>query len=142
MDSYFVIIFKSKTGGFVSEFPDFIEGFTQGDTLEECIDMSQDVLNICAEEYTRERRSIPVPSSLEIIRQKAQELFDNDTSGDFDKSVLPFIQLMKIPNMDSKPVKVTVSIPKNVLELVDKKADSLGMTRSGFLANAAIGFEV
>lgn len=140
MASYFVVIFKSQSGGFVSEFPDFPEGFTQGDTLEECIEMSQDILDICAEEYTRERRTFPEPSSLDAIKEMASNIMIKSEDDELDKSNPPFYQLLKMPNMNTKPVKVMVSLPQNVLELVDSEANKLGMTRSGFLAKSALNY--
>jgi metal-responsive CopG/Arc/MetJ family transcriptional regulator len=50
-------------------------------------------------------------------------------------------QLIPAPNLDQTPVKVTISLPKAVLDAVDASARNNGMTRSGFLAKAAEGFQ-
>jgi metal-responsive CopG/Arc/MetJ family transcriptional regulator len=38
------------------------------------------------------------------------------------------------------PVRVSVSFPKSILETVDARAARYGMTRSGFLATAALSY--
>lgn len=47
----------------------------------------------------------------------------------------------KASDTSQKPVKITVSFPKSALENIDKKAEQLGLTRSGFLVKAALAYE-
>lgn len=102
--------------------------------------MAEDILYICAEEYTKERRAIPTPSTYQAIKKAtAQYIEKNKDCLNGNDNVL--FQLIKMPEMETKPVKVMVSFPKNVLEQIDKKAEKLGMTRSGFLANSALAYE-
>lgn len=140
MNYYYAIITKSKERHFIAEFPDFPEGFTQGNTLPECYEMAEDVLNICIEEYIRERRDLPVPSSYEQAEAKAKEIMEEDKDM-LDLSFAPLIQIFKAPEVSQKPVKLTVSFPKYALDTIDAKADKMGMTRSGFLVKAALAFE-
>ncbi len=137
---YYVSIVPVKEGGYTASIYDFPEAITQGDTIEEAIEMAEDTLAISAEEYTRERRPIPAPSSFEVIKQKTlQEMEEYKEHIDTSRDV--FYQLLKMPNVETKPVKISVSFPKNVLEQIDKKAESYGMTRSGFLAQSALAYE-
>lgn len=139
MDSYFAILLKAKEGGFVAIFPDIPEAFTQGEDIQECVEMAKDVLNISLEEYVRERRVFPTPSTLEEIRVKAkEELAENADT--LDISFEPLIQLIVANDMSQKPVKVTVSFPKGYLDTIDQKAEKMGMTRSGFLVKAALAY--
>lgn len=139
MDSYFAILVKAKEGGFVAIFPDIPEAFTQGEDIQECVEMAKDVLNISLEEYVRERRVFPTPSTLEEVRAKAkEELAENADT--LDISFEPLIQLIVANDMSQKPVKVTVSFPKGYLDAIDQKAEKLGMTRSGFLVKAALAY--
>lgn len=50
------------TGGFVVLFPDIPEAMTQGDTLEEALDMAQDVLLSAMDFYFEDKRPVPMPS--------------------------------------------------------------------------------
>ena len=42
---YFALFLPVQEGGYAVEFPDIPEAFTQGSTLEECMDMARDVLS-------------------------------------------------------------------------------------------------
>jgi len=46
-------------------------------------------------------------------------------------------QLVPAPELDLSPVRVTVSFKRYTLDMIDRKAEAAGMTRSGFLATAA-----
>lgn len=138
---YFVSLIPTIEGGFSCRFADFPEAFTQGESIAEALEMAEDVLRIWAEDYKpigeKER---PVPSSL----QKALELTQEDIKDDLDcvdTSRDIICQLIKFPELDTKPVRINVSFPKNILEQIDKKADNLGLTRSRFLANSALAYE-
>lgn len=139
MNYYCSYILRAKEGSFVIYFADFPEATTQGDTLQECLEMGEEAFNITIEEYIRERRNMPVPSSIEETRKKAllQIEEDNDL---IDISFEPLIQLYKSPDVSQKPVRVTVSFSKSTLDTIDIKAGKLGMTRSGFLAKCALSY--
>jgi len=139
MASYLASFIPAKEGGYVCVFIDFPTVVSQGETLEEAIEMAEDLMSICAEEYTIERKQLPQPSSFERVKELTSiELEKDKETIDFERE--PFYQLIKLPNMETKPVRISVSIPKNVLEFVDKEADKLGMTRSGFLAKSAMSY--
>lgn len=139
---YYAIIKKAGEGGFVAVFPDIPEAFTQGDDIPECIEMATDVLNISLEEYVRERRELPVPSSFEEVTKIAENLFlDPEETKYIDTSFAPLVQIIFAEDMSQKPVKIMVSFPKGYLQDIDKKAEQLGMTRSGFLVKAALAYE-
>ncbi|MFI3270835.1 MAG: type II toxin-antitoxin system HicB family antitoxin [Pseudomonadota bacterium] len=140
MAYYHVAIIPLLKNGFSVSIPDFPEGSTSADTFEEAIENAEDVLAICAEEYTRERRVIPMPSSIEAVKQKvALENEEYKAYVDFSREV--YYQAIKLPSVDTKPVRVAVSFPKNILEQIDKKAEGLGLTRSKLLANGALAYE-
>ncbi len=137
MQSYFAVFLPVREGGYAVEFPDIPEAFTQGDTIEECVIMGSDVLNITVEEYAKARRQMPAPSSLEAIKAwVSAQKGDPSLAPDGE----PFIQLFRAPDVDMTPVRVTVSFPKSTLEAIDNKAAQAGLTRSGFLAQAALAF--
>lgn len=140
MNYYYAVILAAKEGGFTAFFPDFPEAVTQGDDIPECIEMAADALNISLEEYVRERRTIPESSSFKKVKQAALQEFQ-ENSDVLNTSFEPLIQLIQAPDMSQKPVKVTVSFPKSCLDTIDKKANELGMTRSGFLVKAALAYE-
>lgn len=139
MASYFAVFRPVPEGGYAVEFPDIVEAFTQGDTIEECVLMGEDVLALVVEEYAKNRRELPMPSSLEEINTWIAEQ-KNDP--DIVPDGRPFIQLFKAPDVNMTPVRVTISMAKSVLDEIDAKAKRGGYTRSGFLAHAAQEYRV
>ncbi|WP_297669018.1 type II toxin-antitoxin system HicB family antitoxin [uncultured Desulfovibrio sp.] len=135
---YLAVLYPAAEGGYAVEFPDFPEALTQGDTLDEAIDMATDALGIVVEEYAKARRDLPAPSTLEQV--KAVAMREMATARGVDHSREPFFQLIPAPEVDMTPVKISVSFARSVLAGIDAKAKQRGMTRSGFLAAAAQAF--
>lgn len=138
MASYFAVFMPVKEGGYAVEFPDFPEAFTQADTLEECLVMGADVLAITVEEYTKARKDMPEPSTLQQVEEWAAS---EQEDADIDPSRRRLIQLFRAPDIDATPVRVSVSFTKSMLDEIDSKAKASGYTRSGFLAQAAQAYQ-
>jgi hypothetical protein len=51
-------------------------------------------------------------------------------------------QLVRIPELDNRPVRLNVSLPKSVVAEIDAKAGRMNLTRSGFLAKATQAFVI
>ena len=62
----------AEEGGVVISFRDIPEALTQGDTLEEAIDLAQDALVTAIEFYFEDERPIPAPSKA----KKGEELIE------------------------------------------------------------------
>jgi antitoxin HicB len=52
-----------KAGGYIVTFVDIPEAITQGDTLEEALEMARDGLETALEFYFEENRPVPMPSA-------------------------------------------------------------------------------
>lgn len=131
---YCALFLPVQEGGYSVEFPDIPEAFTQGDTLEECMDMARDVLSIAVEEYAKAKKTLPTPSSLVKVREVAEESMQEPG---MDRSREPLTQLFQAPEIDMTPVKLNISMTRAALASIDEKARRLGMTRSGLLVRAA-----
>jgi len=131
---YFAIFLPVQKGGYAVVFPDIPEAFTQGDTLEESMDMARDVLFITIEEYARAKKELPVPSSLAVVQNAMAESMKEVG---IDTSRQTLVQMVKAPEIDLTPVKLNISMTRAALISIDEKAQRLGMTRSGFLVKAA-----
>lgn len=131
---YFALFLPVQEGGYAVEFPDIPEAFTQGDTLEECMDMARDVLSIAVEEYARAKKQLPSPSPLANVREAAEKAMREPG---MDSSREPLTQLFQAPEIDMTPVKLNISMTRAALAGIDEKARRLGMTRSGLLVRAA-----
>ena len=59
---YPVNIESVDEGGFFVSFPDIPEALTQGETLEEALEMGRDALETALEFYFEDERTVPMPS--------------------------------------------------------------------------------
>ena len=134
---YGALFIPAKEGGYAIYFPDIPEAITQGDTLEEGLDMARDALAISVEEYVKERRSLPHPSPVEVLEAAMRSDMQTEV---VDKSRKPLLQFFNVPDVDLTPVKLNISMTRGALADIDAKAARLGMTRSGFLVRAAQAF--
>ena len=136
MQSYYYLVFvPCEEGGFSIFSPDFREITSQGDTLAECMTMGEDALSVMAEEYAAQRRDMPSPCSLDEARSRMAAYFREmgiEPAGEV------LYQLVGAPDADMTPVKISATFTRFALDVIDRKARSRGMTRSGFLSNLAL----
>lgn len=138
---YFVSLIPVIEGGYSCRFADFPEACTQGETIEEALAMAEDVLRIWAEDYEPVGdKKRPTPSTLQEALERTKEDIKEDLDC-VDQSKPIICQLVRFPNVSTKPVRINISFPANVLEQIDKKASRLGLTRSKLLANAALLYD-
>ena len=131
---YFAAFEPVENGAFVVRVPDIPEVATQGADLTEAMDMARDAVALSLEAYAREKRPLPRPSTLDEAREKVRRE-DHELGWETPPDTL--YQLVPAPDLDRTPVKVTLSMPRNVLDLLDRKAELAGMTRSGYVAHLA-----
>ncbi len=124
MRSYIALIHKETASDFGVSFPDFPGCITAGTTLDEARDFAAEALLLHFEGMAEDGVTVPEPSSLEEIMSAVE-----------DRNCVAI--LVDGPKLPDKVVRVNITLPEPLLELIDKKAESLGMTRSGFLARAA-----
>ena len=94
---YLAVLYPATEGGYAVEFPDFPEALTQGDTLDEAIDMATNALGIVVEEYVKARKNIPEPSTLEQV--KAVAAHEMATAHGIDHDREPVFQLIPAPDI-------------------------------------------
>lgn len=132
---YYIAAFEPvEEGGYAVRVPDIPEVATQGDDLAEAMDMARDAVAVSLEAYVREKRELPTPSGMDEAREKVMRE-DRELGWETPSDTL--YQLVPAPDLDRTPVKVTLSMPRNVLSLLDRKAELAGMTRSGYVARLA-----
>mgnify|MGYP002393369700 FL=1 len=86
--------------------------------------MAVEALALHLEGMAEDGEDIPTPSSMEEIMKDAEN----------KKAVAVLIEAPAAP---IKTVRVNVTLPADALEEIDRYAESHGLTRSGFLAQAA-----
>ena len=134
MKKYYIAAFvPEKEGNYSVYFPDIPGAVTGGDTLGECTEYGEDILEETLRELVVSQKSIPDPSLLNEVKEKV--ILMRQESG-LETPIETHYQLFPVPSLDMTPVKITVSLPKAVLAQADKKAREYGFTRSGLLAQA------
>jgi predicted RNase H-like HicB family nuclease len=125
MTEYIALIHKEAKTGFGASFPDFPGAVTVAETLEELRNSAEEVLAFHIEGMLEDGEEIPAPSSLDVI----VELEDYKDA----EAVL----VVKAPDSVLPAVRVNVTIPDQMLKRIDRHAAKHGLTRSGFLVQAA-----
>ncbi len=115
-------------------FPDIPDCVTGGYTLAECVEYGEDIFREMVLELVENKKPVPAPSALGKVREKVKALRAEAGLACSEDTVY---QLFPLPKTDDVPVRVTISLPKNLLEQLDRRAKAEGFTRSGFLAHAA-----
>jgi len=86
--------------------------------------MGEEALALHIEGLVADGEAIPEPASLEEVMTDPQ-----------NRDAVAI--LVRAKTDAPKPVRVNVTLPKDILEQIDQYAEAHGLTRSGFLAKAA-----
>jgi predicted RNase H-like HicB family nuclease len=115
---------KDPNSDYEVSFPDVPGCITAGRTLDEARAMAVEALELHLQGMTEDGSAIPEPSSLESVMADAA-----NRDG--------VVTLIPAPAMDGPGVRVNVIMPEDLLTEIDRHVESHGLTRSGFLADAA-----
>lgn len=124
MANYIAIIHKDADSDYGVSFPDFPGCVTAGCSVDEAKDMAQEALSGHVHYMREDGDKIPSPSSLESI------IGNSEYAG-----AIAYI-IITLPDEDHKTVRFNATLPKPLLDALDKKANELHMSRSGLLAQA------
>jgi predicted RNase H-like HicB family nuclease len=131
--------FVPDEGGYSVLFPDFLGCNSDGDTLEEAVGRAAEALEGHIGAMLGDGDAIPQAMG----REDALEAFRGQYAG-LDIGPLPegveFLPI-PVPEFDVRVKKVAVSFSGHRLDMIDRKARELGMTRSGFLGEAAAAYD-
>ena len=125
MSEYIALIHKEATTGFGASFPDFPGAITVSETLEELRARAEEALAFHIEGMLEDGNDIPMPSELDAIAKAPY----------FQDAVA--VLVIKAPNVSATAVRINVTIPDHMLKRIDSYAARNGLTRSGFLVQAA-----
>jgi len=113
MKNAYPIQLIEDTGGYVVLFPDVPEAMTQGDTLEQALEMAQDVLISAMDFYFEDKRAVPMPSK----PKKGQHVVA------LPPSVLAKVLLLnEVVNQNLRPIDVARKMgtrPQDVNRILD-----------------------
>lgn len=123
--NYIALIHKEDQSDYGVSFPDFPGCISAGKTLDEAKSMAQEAVVSHISLLREMNVEIPAPSTLEEIMLSAE-----------NRSAIAF--LVEIPS--NHTVRINVSISEDVLNIIDRRARRLNLSRSAFLAEAALHF--
>ena len=124
MRSYLAFIHKDPDSDYTVTFPDFPACITAGATLDEARDMAREALPFHVEGLIADGEQIPDPMSLE-------RALSVDPMG---RNAVAF--LVDVP-FEDPIVRANITVPKGILDRIDRYAKEQGLSRSAFLTQAA-----
>jgi len=128
---YIALIHKDEDTSYGVCFPDFPGCFSAGETFDECIAMGKEALGFHVQGMMEDELDIPAPSSFEDIRKDKDAWWAEDLK---DATVARIPLVVDIVS----PKRVNISLSPSLLSAIDQAAKEQGMTRSAFLASAAL----
>jgi predicted RNase H-like HicB family nuclease len=126
MTNYIALIRKEKNSDYGVDFPDFPGCISAGSTMDEAKDMANEALQGHIKLMVEENIELPESSSLDQIMSDKE-----------NQEAVAFL----VPILEKiKTVRINVTVPENILTVIDNKAKDNGETRSGFLVRAALNY--
>ena len=123
MRQYIALIHKDSNSDYGVSFPDFPGCISAGKTLDEARNLASEALAFHVAGMIDDAEAIPEPSTLEAV------MADQDNRDG--------VAILVPLEMQPKTVRVNISVPSEVLDLIDRHAEANGFTRSGFIVSAA-----
>ena len=123
MRQYIALIHKEAGSDYGVSFPDVPGCITAGSTLDEARALAEEALAIHVKGLVENGEALPEPPSLESVMA--------------DRENRDGVAILVPLRADVKAVRVNVTIPKDVLDRIDRYASDHGFNRSGFLTHAA-----
>ncbi len=123
--NYIALIHKEENSDYGVSFPDFPGCVSAGETIEEAKAMAQEALVNHITLLREMHMQIPVPTSLEEIMSCPE-----------NRLAVAF--LIEMPSHHT--VRINVTLPEDILNIIDRRAGRLNLSRSAFLAEAALRF--
>lgn len=136
---FYPAVFVPNDGKYSVFFPDLPGCLPWGDTAQEAFSDAVEGLAAFLEVSADEGDFIPPPSSIDAALKRYATECEKDGEPVPDGT---FVQLVPVPAISEQQARVKVSFKRYTLDMIDRKAEAAGMTRSGFLAAAARAYEV
>jgi predicted RNase H-like HicB family nuclease len=124
MRSYIALVHKETGSDYGVSFPDLPGLVSVASTLDEARALAVEGLALHLRGMAEDGEAIPEPSSLEDI------MADRENR---DGVAI----LVEVADTAPKVMRINITMPEDALNEIDRHAERLGLTRSGFLLSAA-----
>ena len=121
---YIGLIHKDADSDYGVSFPDFPGVITAGATLDDARALAEEALSFHIEGLAEDGDPIPEPSSLDAVMSDPE-----NRSG--------VAILVAVRTAARRSVRVNITLPEDILAEIDNYAESRGLSRSGFMTQAA-----
>jgi len=121
---YPALIRKDADSDFGVEFPDLPGCVTSGTTIDEALHFAEEALRFHVDGMIEDGEPVPPPSPIETVLE----------SGAAQGAA---IYLVRLPPVKGRSLRVNITLDENLLKEIDIATLQLGMSRSGFLSDAA-----
>ena len=125
MPQYVALLRKDPRSDFGVEFPDFPGCVTAGSSLDEARRMAEEALRFHVDGLLEDGDALPEPRSIDDVMADPEH-----------REAVAF--LVEIPQEPPRRVRVNVTLPEGALRRIDEFARAHGLSRSSFLARAAL----
>jgi predicted RNase H-like HicB family nuclease len=123
MRHYIAVVHKDADTDYGVSFPDFPGAVTAARSVDDAVEMAEEALALHVEGMLEDGEAIPQPSGFDHIR----------ANPDY-RNGLPVLVPLRT---DALAMRINVTLPAAVLRRIDDHVEEEGLTRSGFLADAA-----
>ncbi len=106
--------------------PDLPGCFSAGDTLDEAIDKAREAIDLYCQTVIEDEGRLPIPESLSV----------HQANPDFAGWIWAIIEV-PVERYFGPAEKINITLPRLLLAQIDEYTRSHGISRSGFLAEAA-----
>ena len=126
MTHYYALVHKDKDSAFGVQFPDLPGCYSAADNAEDIMPNAMEALEF----YIEDLDKLPAPTQIDILSTQP-EITQELKSGAF---------LLAVPLIinTGKSARINITLDKGLLSAIDDVAGKRKMTRSGFLAQAAV----
>jgi predicted RNase H-like HicB family nuclease len=125
MAEYLALLRKDESTDYCVDFPDFPGCITTGETLEEARKNAAASLSLHLEGMVEDGVEIPEPSALDVVMHDSE-----------NRDAVAFLVSIETP--EPRVERVNVTFARDVLARIDEFAKERKLSRSAFLAKAAL----
>ena len=122
-----VTLVHGKPGAYGISYPDFQGCVSGGETIDEALRRGREGLAFHVESMVEEGEKLP------RVRDVAEIKADPEFAEDFEDAIIAVVDL----ELPSRVVRLNISLDESLVLRIDRAAEALGESRSGFLAEAA-----
>jgi predicted RNase H-like HicB family nuclease len=126
---YPVVIHKDPASDYGVTVPDLPGCFSAGETMDAALDMAVEAIELQLEGLLEDGESIPGPRPIEY----------HQNNPDFAGGTWALVTV-DLSRISGRSRRVNITLPENLLRMMDRHAEASGDSRSGLIARATLAY--